>query len=187
MTDRSPADEARKGLLASVTGKAKEVAGAVLGNDSLAAEGQFQQAEAQARKEAGATSAVAEVEAQEAAGLLAREKVAGGAQLDEAATAAAAREQQVREQAAAERVHAAVEVKRQEALEKAAVEQRITREQAEAAQQARTDRADAVHDEQQAAADHEQQRESAQAAENAAARARAEADRLADQAGLSES
>ena len=49
----STADEARKGLLGSITGKAKEVAGALTGNDSLAAEGQLQKAEAQARLEVG--------------------------------------------------------------------------------------------------------------------------------------
>ena len=54
MRDETPAHQTRKGLLASVTGKAKEVAGAVLGNDSLAAEGQLQQAEAVDRKEASA-------------------------------------------------------------------------------------------------------------------------------------
>ena len=47
MTDVSPAHEARKGLLGSISGKAKEVAGAVLGNDYLAAEGQLQQAVSQ--------------------------------------------------------------------------------------------------------------------------------------------
>ncbi len=60
MSNASPSEEARSGLLAAVTGKAKVVAGAVLGNDSLAAEGQLQQAEAQARSEAGTTQALAD-------------------------------------------------------------------------------------------------------------------------------
>ena len=47
-TSNDKAGEARKGLLGSITGKAKEAAGAVTGNDSLTAEGQLQQAEAQA-------------------------------------------------------------------------------------------------------------------------------------------
>src|SRR4051812_31511725 len=54
MSHASPAQEARKGLLSAMTGKVKEVAGAVLGNDSMAAEGQLQQAEAAARKDASA-------------------------------------------------------------------------------------------------------------------------------------
>ncbi len=37
MPGSHPAEEARTGLLSSVAGKAKEVAGALLGNDSLAA------------------------------------------------------------------------------------------------------------------------------------------------------
>ena len=63
MTDQSPSDRARSGLLSSVAGKAKEVAGAVTGNDSLAAEGQLQQAEAASRKDASAREAVAHAEA----------------------------------------------------------------------------------------------------------------------------
>jgi uncharacterized protein YjbJ (UPF0337 family) len=39
MTEHSKADEARKGLIDSVKGRAKEIAGAVTGNDSLTAEG----------------------------------------------------------------------------------------------------------------------------------------------------
>ena len=73
MTDR-PADQAKRGLLTSVTGKAKEVAGAVLGNDSLASEGQLQQAEAAARSVesswAATQRAVIDVVTDECAGLL---------------------------------------------------------------------------------------------------------------------
>jgi uncharacterized protein YjbJ (UPF0337 family) len=43
-------DEARKGLIDSVKGKAKEIAGAVTGNDSLTAEGQLEQTQAKERK-----------------------------------------------------------------------------------------------------------------------------------------
>ena len=39
--DKDNAGEARKGLLGSITGKAKEAAWAVTGNDSLTAEGQL--------------------------------------------------------------------------------------------------------------------------------------------------
>ena len=54
----SSSEEARQGLSASVLGKVKEVVGAVTGNDSLATQGQLQQAEAAARKEASATEAI---------------------------------------------------------------------------------------------------------------------------------
>src|SRR3954468_23391852 len=97
MVDVSPAEEARKGLLGSLAGKAKEVAGAVLGNDSLAGEGQLQQAEAQARKEGDgreavrAREAVAEVEPGEAAQQLAAEHAAAEQQRLPAESAAAQR------------------------------------------------------------------------------------------------
>src|SRR3954469_20280495 len=74
MSHASPSQQPRKGLLSAMTGKVKEVTGAVLGNDSLAAEGQLQQAEAAARKDASALDAVAEAEAREAAERLAREQ-----------------------------------------------------------------------------------------------------------------
>jgi uncharacterized protein YjbJ (UPF0337 family) len=60
------ASEAREGLLDSVTGKAKEVAGAVSGKDDLVEEGQLQQAEARNRKAAVADEAVADAKRAEA-------------------------------------------------------------------------------------------------------------------------
>ena len=66
MTEHSKADEARKGLIDSVKGKAKEIAGAVTGNDSLTAEGQLEQTQAKERKEANSVEAVADAEAAQA-------------------------------------------------------------------------------------------------------------------------
>jgi uncharacterized protein YjbJ (UPF0337 family) len=60
------AEEARKGLFDAMAGKAKEVAGALSGNDELATEGQLQQAGAQARKEANSREAVANMDAEQA-------------------------------------------------------------------------------------------------------------------------
>ncbi|WP_040320679.1 hypothetical protein [Aeromicrobium marinum] len=65
MTDDNAA-ESREGLLDHVKGKAKEVAGAVSGNDELVEEGQIQQAEADRRKAAIADEAVADVKRSEA-------------------------------------------------------------------------------------------------------------------------
>ena len=59
MTEHNKADQARKGLIDSFKGKAKEIAGAVTGNDSLTAEGQLEQTQAQQRKEANSVEAVA--------------------------------------------------------------------------------------------------------------------------------
>ncbi|MCW2606891.1 MAG: ral stress protein CsbD, partial [Frankiales bacterium] len=85
------ADEARQGLLASVTGKVKEVAGAVTGNDALAAEGQLQQAEVSARKDAATNEAVAKVEAEQAAAALTETRREADAARDQVDREAAAR------------------------------------------------------------------------------------------------
>ena len=47
MSEHKKADQARKGLVDSIMGKAKEFVGAVTGNDSLTAEGQLKQTQAQ--------------------------------------------------------------------------------------------------------------------------------------------
>ena len=67
MTDgKDTAAEAREGLASSISGKLKEVGGALLGNDSLTREGQLQQTEANQRREANAQEAVADAEARRA-------------------------------------------------------------------------------------------------------------------------
>ena len=66
MTEHGKAEDAREGLIASVKGKAKEVVGAIIKNDSLAAEGQLEQAQAKARKEASSAEALADAEAKQA-------------------------------------------------------------------------------------------------------------------------
>jgi uncharacterized protein YjbJ (UPF0337 family) len=68
VTERDgPAEQARQGLLGKLSGKAKEVAGAVTGNDSLTAEGRLQQAEVTARQEAATDEAVADAQRTETA------------------------------------------------------------------------------------------------------------------------
>src|SRR4051795_10936405 len=94
-----PAGQARKGLAATITGKVKEVTGAVLGNDSLAAEGQLQQAEAAARKDASALDAVAQAEAREAAEKLAREQAIAERQRESVEVVAEARLEATEQQA----------------------------------------------------------------------------------------
>jgi len=46
MSEHEKAEQARKGLIDSIKGKAKEIIGAVTGNDSLTAEGQLEQTQA---------------------------------------------------------------------------------------------------------------------------------------------
>lgn len=129
MGEHEKADEARKGLIDSIKGKAKEIAGAVTGNDSLTAEGQLEQAQARARKEANAIEAVADAEADAATGLAsqARHQAAGARDVVRSGTDAAedaAQQQQVdqvqqvaqtaRHRAAEEQVRASVEEQREE-------------------------------------------------------------------------
>jgi uncharacterized protein YjbJ (UPF0337 family) len=118
MGEHEKADEARKGLIDSIKGKAKEIAGAVTGNDSLTAEGQLEQAQARARREANTTEAVADAEAESAADLLssARHQAAGARGVVRAGTEAA-------EQAAQKQQAAQVQQTAQAARHRAAEEQ----------------------------------------------------------------
>ena len=47
MSEHEKAEQARKGLVDSIKGKAKEIVGAVTGSDSLTAEGQLEQTQAE--------------------------------------------------------------------------------------------------------------------------------------------
>src|SRR3954449_3715750 len=111
---KDTAAEARDGIFDNVAGKAKEVAGAVAGNDELVEEGQLQQAEARKRKEAVADEAVADVRRQEATEEL-RERTSEAAQQQGQARVEAARDEaaiereRASEQAVADRQAAAQE------------------------------------------------------------------------------
>ncbi|MDV7087047.1 CsbD family protein [Rhodococcus opacus] len=111
MNEQNTSGQARKGLLDTVKGKVKEVAGAVTGNDSLASEGQLQQAQAQQRKEANSAETVARAETSQAAEELgqvrresAEERAAIGAEAA-AAEEAARNRQQAEHRAAEEQQH----------------------------------------------------------------------------------
>jgi uncharacterized protein YjbJ (UPF0337 family) len=66
MSEQYKAGQARKGLIDSAKGKAKEVLGAMTGNDSLTAEGQLEQTQARDRMDANSVEAVADAEAEQA-------------------------------------------------------------------------------------------------------------------------
>ena len=109
MTEHSKADEARKGLIDSVKGKAKEIVGAVTGNDSLTAEGQLEQAQAKERKEANSVEAVADAEAAQAHAEATEARVEGAQQrivvnAQTAAVQSSVRNQQAAQKRAAEQV-----------------------------------------------------------------------------------
>jgi uncharacterized protein YjbJ (UPF0337 family) len=179
MTDRSDAGEARHGLTDSIAGKAKEVAGAIFGNDSLAREGQLQQAEGSERRTASAEEAVADAGSAEAAQRLEAENAAARA----ARTAAATEEDRVvrdteqiknREVATAEakarieknRAAAAAHEHTQDVVDDATTEAAIESERATAQEDA-------------AQREHDRLLAEASAAESAAARDQRAADRLA--------
>jgi uncharacterized protein YjbJ (UPF0337 family) len=179
MSADDKAGEARKGLIDSVKGKAKEVAGAVTGDDSLTAEGQLQQAQAKERKEANSTEAVADAEAARAA---------------EQATDAEVRGAQERIGVAAEAGAVEQSATHQQAVAKQAVDEAARHDVARANQQAEARRQrDVASAEVKAQADVdaaseeyvESVAEFQESAEDAAAK-RAEADRLRARAGSEE-
>lgn len=180
MTD-STADQARQGLGASIAGKAKEVAGAVFGNDSLAAEGRLQQAEATARKEASLKEAVAHAEASEAGAVLAREQEAAADQREVAESLAEARIDRVLDDADQQALSVEVAAEREKAVAQARVDAEASLEQQQAASRAAQEKADADRLEREAAQRYAAEQASAAAAEQAAERARADAERLAAQ------
>jgi uncharacterized protein YjbJ (UPF0337 family) len=50
MTESGKAEQARKGLIGSIKGRAKEILGALTGNDSLTAEGELARTQAEKRE-----------------------------------------------------------------------------------------------------------------------------------------
>lgn len=103
MSEHNKADEARRGLIDSVKGKAKEVVGAVTGNDSLTAEGQLEQTQAHERKEANTTEAVAEAQAKQAQEDVAEVRAEGAQQRLAANAQAVAAEDSIQAQEAAQK------------------------------------------------------------------------------------
>jgi uncharacterized protein YjbJ (UPF0337 family) len=114
MGEHNKSSQARKGLVDSVKGKVKEVAGAVTGNDSLTAEGQLEQTQAHERKEANAVEAVADSQSQAARQEELEAKLEGAQQRSSAAAQAAAAENTAEAQKAAQQ-HAADRVAQQSA------------------------------------------------------------------------
>lgn len=98
MSDPDKADHARKSLVDSVKGKAKEIAGAVSRNDSLTAEGQLQQAQARERKQASVAESVADAEVDEALTEVSEARAQGDRQRVDVNTAAAAAKGEIQAQ-----------------------------------------------------------------------------------------
>jgi uncharacterized protein YjbJ (UPF0337 family) len=174
----TPADQARQGMAATLAGKAKEVVGALLHNDSLAAEGQLQQAEARARRDAATKDAVAEAEAKEAAERLERERAVAEAQLDAVDRVADTQAEQA-ERAGLDAVVSAHDVAdRERAVETSRVEAETAAELRRTQLEGQRALLEADRLEQEARDRSAHERASAEAAEQAAARARADANEL---------
>lgn len=100
MTEHDKAQQARKGLIDAVKGKAKEVFGALTGNDALVAEGQLDQTQAEKRREANALEAAADSEAAQASAQAAQARAEGLQQRTEMDAEATAMKRAVRDEQA---------------------------------------------------------------------------------------
>ena len=168
------AAQAREGLLDSVTGKAKEVAGAVTGKDHLVEEGQLQQAAARDRKAALADEAVAEAKRDEATADL-RDAGREAAELKGAARAQSEREKaRVERQREGEHAQAGAEADRQEIAGRQAAEQRADELAERRLREAEAIATDADATEQEAAAEKRRLERQAAAADQQAAQLRAQ-------------
>jgi uncharacterized protein YjbJ (UPF0337 family) len=176
MSDDNAA-QAREGLLDSVKGKAKEVAGAVSGNDDLVVEGQLQQAEARNRKAALAGEAVADAKREEAAQEL-RETSRVAAEQRGAARVQADREKSlIEDQRQGEHAVAATEADKQEAAGREAAERRADELAESRLREAEAIEAEADSTEQKAAAEKRRLEREAAAADQQAAQLRAQTEK----------
>jgi uncharacterized protein YjbJ (UPF0337 family) len=180
MAEHEKADEARKGLVDSIKGKAKEVVGAVIKNDELTAQGQVEQAQARERREASRLESVADAEETQAKSEVAEAKWQGAEERVAANEQTRAQEDAIARDQAAQKKHA------QEAgARDAAKGQMEAEEQARKRQQ----QANAEHDLELNAAEAEvaDALDGRREAVHEAAAARAEAERIRQRAdGLSD-
>ena len=168
------AAEARKGLVGTVTGKAKEVAGAVSGNDDLVEEGQLQQVEARHRKDAIADEAIADAKREEAGQEL-RDSSRQATEQKGAAHADAARDKaEVQRQRDGEHTVAAREAELQEAEGREAAEKHADEVAESGLRDAESMAVDATSTEQHAAAEKRRLEREAAAADQQAAQLRAQ-------------
>lgn len=184
MSKHGKADEARKGLVDSVKGKAKEVVGAITGNDSLTAEGQLEQTQAQERKDANAVEAVAESEVQHAQSQVAEAKAQGAQQRLAANAQAVATKSSIDASRAAEKRAADVAAGQQAAAARTQAEVDAQREAARAKAQEREEIRDATADVVDAAAEHRSEAQIAHNEESEADRLRRHADDVTNEADL---
>lgn len=180
MTEHQKADQARKGLIDTVKGKAKEVAGAVTGNDSLTAEGQLEQVHAKQRKEANAVEAVADAESAEARAEAAAATTEAAAQRREVQAETAAVENAAKADQAARKQSAEQAAERDVAVAKTQADLDAQREAQLAKAEERADLEDAAEDVVDAVEEHDDRTLDAETDRAAAASLRQQAAKLPD-------
>jgi uncharacterized protein YjbJ (UPF0337 family) len=178
MNEHNKSDQARKGLIDSVKGKAKEIVGAVTGNDSLTAEGQLEQTQAKERKEANSVEAIADAEAKQANDDLAAAKVRGAQGRVQSSAKAAVIENAVHTRQDAQKHAAEVAGQRDAAREKTQAELDAQREVQQAKAQEREEVSATAENLIEAAGDHQDAIKEASAAQNEADRIRRQATNL---------
>jgi uncharacterized protein YjbJ (UPF0337 family) len=184
MTKHDKVDQARKGLIDSVKGRAKELVGAVTGNDSLTAEGQLEQTQAQERKDANSVEAVADAEAEQAHAEAAEAKLEGAQERVAVNAEAAAVERSVQAQEDAEKRAAEQAAAHDAAQQKAQAELDAQREVERAKAQERVEVRAAAGEVVDAVDEHQTAEHIATNAHEEADRIRARAARLTNDADL---
>ena len=184
MSEHEKAGQARKGLIDSIKGRAKEIVGAVTGNNSLTTEGQLDQVQAQQRKEANAVEAVADAEAAQARTEAAHARVEGAQERNALNADRAAAESSAREQGAAQKRQAEQDAQQDAARAKTRAELDAQREVQRAKAEEQEEVSAAAEQAVDAAAEHHSSVQAATAAHNEAARLRQQADKLSNQADL---
>ena len=175
MTSEITSDEAREGLFDSAAGKAKELAGALTGKAEPIKEGQLQQADARARREANTQEAIADAHAEQAAEELREGKHRSGEERRAAAADFKDSEQVVVQVAAAERANAESAARKQERVGRARADADATQDVRETVAEAQSIRAEADAVERDAQRERDRLASDADAEERHAAELRAEA------------
>jgi uncharacterized protein YjbJ (UPF0337 family) len=184
MTEHEKADEARKGLIDSVKGRAKEIVGAIAGNDSLTAEGQLEQTQARDRKEANSVEAVADAEAAQACRDAAEGRVESAQERIGLNAETAAVDNAVRNEQDAAKRAAEQEAQRAAARAKTRAELDAQRELQRAKDAEREQIGAAAEEAVDAAAEHQSSVQAAATAQAEADHIRRQADELTTEAGL---
>ena len=184
MSKHEKAKQARKDVIDSIKGKAKEIVGAVTGNDSLTAEGQLEQTQAQQRKEANSVEAVADAEAAQARAEAAHARVDGAHERIAVNAETAAVQNSVREQQPLTSARLSRLPEQDAAQAETRAELDAQREVQRAKAEEREEISAATEQAVDAAAEHQSRCRPASTAQAEADRIRRQVDKLSDEADL---